>query len=145
VFLTGSQLYVRCNANIILLGGAQIVTAPTPASFAVLVLGAVSAVAATGVITLAFTPTPVPAGFNLVLKATAPMSQGRSFAGNSSFRYVMNAAAAQASPLSGTAAYAAVFGAITGKVGQKIFMKAYYIQTLTGLAGIPVRTSVIIT
>ena len=144
IFLTGHQLYVRCNANLILIGAAQITAAPTPASFAVLAIGAFTAVGSTGVISLAFTPTPVPAGFNLVIKMTAPVSAGKSFVGNSAFRYIMNIAPAAASPAVATAAYAAVFGAITAKVGQKIFAKIYLVQAASGLAGIPVRGSAVI-
>ena len=144
IFLTGHQLYVRLNANLLLIGGAAITTPPTPASFAVLAVGAISAVASTGVITVAFTPTPVPAGFNLIIKATAPVSAGKSFVGNSAFRYIQNVAPAGTSPATLTAAYAAVFGAITGKAGQKIFVKIYLVQAASGLAGIAVRGSVVI-
>lgn len=144
VFLTGAQLYVRCNANLILIGAAQIVTAPTPASFAVLAIGAYTAVSGTGVISVAFTPTPTPAGFQLVFKATAPVSAGKSFVGNSAFRFISSIAPATASPALLTTPYPLVFGAITGKAGQKIFIKIYLVQTTTGLAGIPVRAVAII-
>ena len=144
VFLTGSQLYVRCNANLILIGSAQITSAPTPASFSVLAIGAYTAVSGTGVISVAFTPTPVPAGFSLVFKASAPVSAGKSFMGNSGFRFIQIAAAAVASPALLSTAYALVFGAITGKSGQKIFIKINYVQTSSGLASIPVRAVAII-
>lgn len=144
IFLTGHQLYVRLNANLILIGASQITSPPSPTSFAVLALGAISAVASTGVITVAFTPTPVPTGFNLILKMTAPVSAGKSFVGNSAFRYVQNVAPAGTSPVTATSAYATVFGAITSKAGQKIFVKIYLVQATSGLAGIAVRGSVVI-
>lgn len=144
ITLTGAQLYARCNANLLLIGGSAITTAPTPASFAVLALGALSATASTGVFTAAFTPTPVPTGFNLVVKCSAPVSAGKSFVGNSAFRYIQNVAPAGTSPVTLTSAYATVFGAMTGKAGQKIFIKIYLVQASSGLAGIPVRGSVVI-
>lgn len=144
IFLTGHQLYVRCNANLILIGASQITDAPTPASFAVLAIGAFTAVASTGVISMAFTPTPVPTGFNLVVKATAPVSAGKSFVGESAFRFILKEAAAAASPALLTAPYATVWGAITGKAGQKIFVECYLVEVISGLAGIPVRSSAVI-
>jgi hypothetical protein len=144
IFLTGAQLYVRCNANLILIGASQIVNAPTPASFAVLAIGAFTAVSGTGVISIAFTPTPVPAGFQLVIKASAPVSAGKSFIGDSAFRFIQSLAPAAVSPALGTVPYPLIFGAITGKAGQKIFIKMYLMQVASGLSGIPVRGVAII-
>lgn len=144
IFLTGAQLYVRCNANILLIGGTAITAAPSPASFAVLAIGVYTAVSGTGVISIAFTPTPVPTGFTLVIKASAPVSAGKAFIGNSAFRFITTIAAAAASPALLTTPYPLVFGAITSKIGLKIFIKVYLMQTATGLAGIPVRASAII-
>ncbi len=144
IFLTGAQLYIRCNANLLLTGGALITDAPAPTSFDVLALGASAFDASAGTMTQAFTPTPVPAGFNLVIRATRPLSAGKSFVGSSEFRFIQSVAAAGASPANIAAAYIAKFGAITGATGQKVFVEAFLMETLTGLAGIPVRTSALI-
>lgn len=144
IFLTGAQLYIRCNANLILIGEAQIVDAPTPASFAVLALGAYTAVSGTGVISLAYTPTPVPAGFQVVVRASRPLSAGIDFVPQSAFRFIVAVAAAAASPVLLTTPYAAVFGAITSKAGQKIFVEAFLVEEVSGLAGIPVRAVAVI-
>lgn len=144
IFLTGAQLYVRCNLNLLLIGQSPITGAPTPTSFPVLALGAIVSDASSGTLTVAFTATPVPAGFSLVFRATAPISQGKSFVGQSAFRFIDFAAAAATSPENLAAAYIAVFGAITSKAGQKIFVEAFYVEDATGLAGIPVRGFVII-
>lgn len=138
IFLTGEQLYVRSNANLILIGEAQIVNAPTPVSFDVLAFTSLTATAGTGVISLAFTPT-VPAGFQLVIRATAPISPGVSFVPSSKFRFVQAIAPLAISPQALTAAYALVFGSIAGAVGQKIFIEMFLIEEASGLAGIPVR------
>lgn len=144
IFLTGAQLYVRCNLNLLLIGAAQIDDAPSPTSFPVLALGTIVSDASSGTLSVPFTPDPVPAGYQLVFRATAPISQGKSFIGQSAFRFIDSAAPAATSPKNLAAAYIAVFGAITSKAGQKIFVEAFFVEIASGLAGIPVRGFVII-
>lgn len=143
VLLSGQQLYVRCNASLSLIGGTPITSAPVTATFASIAFGAITATAA-GTFSIAFTPTPVPTGYNLVVLATRPVSAGKSFIGQSAFKYVTNVAPAGTSPLNAFAAYSALFGALTGLAGQKIFVQAYLMQASSGLVGIPIRTSVTI-
>jgi len=138
IFLTGEQLYVRCNANLVLTGNSQITDCPTPASFDVLAFTSLTAAAGAGTISLAFTPT-VPAGFELVVRATAPVSAGKAFVSDSAFRFLQSVAPAATSPQSIAAAYVAVFGAITGSEDQKIFVEMFLVEQASGLAGIPVR------
>lgn len=144
IFLTGAQLYIRCNANLILIGAATISDAPVPTSFDVLAVGAIAFDASSGTATVAFTPTPVPAGFNLVIRATRPLSAGKNFVGSSEFRFVQTVAPAGTSPANIAAAYIAIFGAITGAAGQKVFIEMFLMESATGLAGIPVRGSAVI-
>lgn len=143
IYLTGAQLYSRCNANIELIGGTPIVNAPSPTSFDVLALTGLTMSAAGGTVSLAFTPT-VPAGYSLVIRGSAPVSAGKSFFGKSQFRFLQVAAAAATSPQALGTAYVGVFGAITSKAGQKVAVEAFLMETLTGLAGIPVRVSDVI-
>ena len=138
IFLSGEQLYIRCNMNLILTGNAQITDAPTPASFEVLSFTSLTATADDGVISLAFAPT-VPAGFELVVRATAPYSAGKSFVPNSAFRFIQSIAPAATSPQALTTNYALVHGAITGATGQKIAIEMFLVEQASGLAGIPVR------
>lgn len=138
IFLSGEQLYVRCNLNLLLIGEAQITDAPTPTSFDVLAFTSLTPDASSGTIALAFTPT-VPAGYTMVVRATAPYSAGKSFVPQSAFRFIDAIAAAQTSPQAIAAAYIAVHGAITGATGQKIAVEMFLVEVASGLAGIPVR------
>lgn len=138
IFLTGAQLYSRCNANLILSGNAQITVAPAPTSFDVLYFTSVTVTADDGVVSLAFAPT-VPAGMEMVVRATPPISAGKSFVPDSSFRFLKSIAAAQTSPQVLTTEYGDVFGSLTNATGQKIFIELFFIEAATGLAGIPVR------
>lgn len=142
IFLTGAQLYIRSNANLLLVGASQIVAAPIPASFPVIALGAVTMAA--GVLTIAFTPTPVPAGFSLVVSATPAGSQGKSFIQESSFRFLGSVPAAGVSPSVQTSNYAAAFGSAPA-AGTKLFVKLFLVQNSSGLAGQVVRGAIIAT
>lgn len=142
VILTGEQLYVRCNANLILTGNSQITAAPIPTSFSVLAIGAITVTASA--FTVAFTPDPVDTGFSLVTRATRPVSAGKSFFAQSEFRFIQVDAAATASPADIDTAYEAIFGDKTGQVGQKIGVEMFLVEDASGLAGIPVRSSAVI-
>lgn len=142
VFLTGSQLYVRLNANLVLIGASQITSPPAPISFATLALGV--ATMASGVLTIPFTPTPVAAGFNLIVRATVAASPGKQFAPQSAFRFLDKLAAAAASPGVLTTQYAAVFGSAPA-AGLKLFVSAQLIGIASGLVGQEVRVAIITT
>lgn len=143
IFLTGAQLYVRLNANLIVIGQAAITSPPSPVSFDVLTFTSITADASAGTIALAFSPT-VPTGFTMVVRATPPVSAGKSFIPSSAFRQIAAVAAAQTSPQAMGTPYTAVFGAITGATGQKIFFELFLVDNASGLAGIPVRGSGIV-
>lgn len=143
IFLTGEQLYCAFNINLQLIGVAAISDAPAPSSFAVLALGSILPDSA-GTFTVAFTPTPVPAGFTLVIRATAPKSAGRSFVSPSEFRFVQSFAAAQVSPANIFAAYSAIFTDLASAAGQKVFVEIFLVDAATGQAGQKVRGSAIV-
>lgn len=138
IFLSGEQLYIRCNLNLTLTGNSLITSAPTPADFAVIAFTSLTVTADDGIVSLAFTPT-VPAGYEMVVRATAPYSPGKSFVPQSAFRFIQSVAPAATSPQALTVAYALVHGAITGATGQKIAVEFFLVEQASGLAGIPVR------
>lgn len=142
VLLTGEQLYVRSNANLIQIAEPQITSAPPPTSFAILSFdGIVLTVAA---FTVGFLPDPVPVGFSLVFRATRPVSAGKQFFGQSEFRFVSFAGAGDVSPKDLFAQYVAIFGDLTGLVGSKVAIEMFLVEEASGLAGIPVRATQII-
>lgn len=142
IFLSGEQLYIRCNTNLTLISQSTISDAPVPTSFAVVALGA--SVISSAASTVAFTPDPVPAGYNLVIRATPQLSPGRNFAPQSAFRFIQAEAAAATSPADIATSYEALFGD-TFVAGQKVFIEAYLVEIASGLSGQVVRQSVIVT
>jgi hypothetical protein len=89
-----------------------------------------------------FAPTPVPAGFAVLIDGTAPMSPGISNA-NARFRRVTSLAAAAATGVDIQAAYVTKFGTIA-PIGNKIYLRAHYINIATGQTGGLVQASAII-
>lgn len=142
IFLSGEQLFIRSNVNLTLIGQSTITAAPVPATFAVLSLGAIVFSAAAS--TVAYLPDPVPAGFELIVRATASLSPGRDFVAASSFRFIQDAPAAAASPVDVATLYEAIFGD-TFVAGQKVFVEIFLVEIISGLAGQKVRGSVLVT
>jgi len=139
--LSGSALYVKLNNNLVASGFPAISDCPSPVAIPALALGSFTADESTGVVSLAFTDTPVPADFSLAIQTTGNVGAGKSFVKNL-FRQVAYIAAAGASPAIITAEFAAVFGAPVA--GQKIFARAFLVSNITGQAGIPVQTMTIV-
>lgn len=142
ITLSGEQFFIRCNANLVLIGQSQITSAPAPTSFEAIVIGAI--VVSTAAKTIAYTPDPVPAGYELVIRASRPLSAGKSFVSPSALRYIQDEAAAAASPADIDAAYSALFGG-TITAGMKVFVELFFVEIASGLAGQKVRASVITT
>jgi hypothetical protein len=138
---TGFNLYVKLNSNLLNAGAAVISVPPLPQAVSAL-LSLVVTQAPAGATTLTFTATPIPANHQLIIRATAPVSPGKTFV-KSEFRQIASLAPAQISPYVATVDYATKFGG-PGLAGQKIFVEAYYIHLLTGQQGAKVQASCIV-
>lgn len=139
---TGFNLYQRLNNNLIRIGEAAINTPPAPAAITDIIIGALSAAAGAGTISLAYTAG-ADAGSEIEVWATPPVSAGVSFV-KSEYRLIGQFTANAASPFNAAADYVAKFGSITGKSGQKIFFKTVAVNVTTGQSGVPQSTSAII-
>lgn len=139
--LSGNALYVKLNNNLAVANQSPIADAPLPVAIPALVMGTVASLQTGATLTAAFTDTPVPANFALIFQTTGNVGPGKSFVKNL-FRQTQVVAAAGASPTNLATAFAAIHG--TPVEGQKIFVRAFYISTVTGQAGIPVQGSVIV-
>lgn len=136
----GKNLYGMLNNNLALVGVAAISDPPVPVAVSALTAlssGSLSSAA----MTVVFAPTPVPANHSLVIMATRPLSAGTSFAKNQ-FRVITTVAPAGTSPANTFAAYQTVFG--TPVTGKKVFVKAYFVNRVTGQKGIPLQYSAIV-
>jgi hypothetical protein len=139
-FLSGSQLYIQFNQNLLLLGASVVSTAPGPFSFDTFSLG-LTAVDQLD-FNVAFTPSPLPANQNLAIYATPNLSPGIDAPNASKFRFIGVIEATDTSPAALISEFSAVHGA--PQVGQKIFIEARPIAS-TGQGGTPIRASAIVT
>lgn len=139
--LSGSALYVKLNNNLMVADEAAIATCPSPVSVPALVLGTLVADASLQTMTVAFTETPIPAGFTLIIQTTGMVGPGKSFVKNL-YRFVQSTGAGGTSPVTLSTNFTDIHGAFV--VGQKVFVRAFLISTTTGQAGIPVQGSTIV-
>lgn len=143
--LAGNALFNKLNGNLLKIGDAAISAPPLKVAVPSLVTFSVAAVGTAGVLsslTLAFSATPVPAGFELVIYATPGISPGRNFVKNQ-FRFLTSLAAATATGANIFAAYSARFG--TPADDLKIFVRAAMVSTVSGQQGIPLEAMGIVT
>jgi hypothetical protein len=138
---SGFNLFVRLNNNLAQVDVAQINTPPLPVA-----IGAWTTFSFipdnTGTMVLTFAPTPVPAGFAVLIDGTAPCSPGIKNA-NARFRRITSLAAATATGVDIQAAYVAKFGSIA-PIGDRVFLRAKYINIATGQVGLPVEATAVI-
>jgi hypothetical protein len=139
---SGFNLYCQLNINLARVGVAAISTPPAAVALPAPVLGAIVADNAPQAFTVAFTPTPVGAGFAYMIEATPILSPGRSFVKND-FRYLQMIDAAGASPADILTTFTAKFGSVA-PVGGKVFVRLSVISKTTGQKGIPVVGSTIV-
>jgi hypothetical protein len=138
--LSGQQLYVKLNANLNYAGVTGIPDAPSPVEIPAITAFSIATASST-VLTVAFSPTPVPADFSLIIRATPSIPPGIAFVKNR-FRIVAALPETTATAHSIFAAYSAIFGDPTP--ANYIFAQAFYISTVTGQPGIPLQASLII-
>lgn len=139
---TGFNLFQKLNNNLLGVGIAQLSVPPLPVAVASLTtLSATQAPA--GATTLTFTPAAIGAADIVVIKATAPISPGKTFV-KSEFRRIGVIAQPDGSPFTATTMYNAKFGG-PGVLNQKIFFELFIINTVTGQAGAKLQCSCIVT
>ncbi len=140
VQLTGFNLFMQLNKNLLEINVAPITAAPTPAD----VYGFTSAsfVADTGGGTMVVTYLPLMgADDSVIVYATAPLSPGKQFA-KSEFRKirVLTDIVGDNSPVDVAAEYITKFGALP-PVGTKVFIQLKGVNEVTGQAGVKLKLS----
>lgn len=126
---SGNALFNRLNINVAIAGGSQLNTPPQPVGAAALTDLSISAAAGAGTFDVTFDPTPVPADHVMFLESTPMLSPGISNA-SAEFRRIDTLDAAELSPYDASASQTAKFGTLVE--GQKVFVRAKFINSLTG-------------
>lgn len=138
---SGSNLFMRLNRNLHTIAVAVISDPPAPSTTLSPTTITPAAAAGAATFTVAFTPTPIPAGYKMVIRATAQQSPGKTFLKNA-YRVVQVVAAAGTSPTNFEAAYVAKFGALVA--GNKIGVSIAFYSSTTGLKSLNLSTEIIV-
>jgi len=132
--LTGFNLFVRLNKNLLQIGLPLISTPPAPSTVEGITGLTITPNATANTFGLAFTPTPTPADHYLVVRATPGFGAGRTFFGGQ-YRVIGVTAPATASPLAIHADYIDRFGPLI--IGQKYGVSINFVHALSGIPSTP--------
>jgi hypothetical protein len=141
---TGFNLYQRLNNNLLILGESAITTPPETVAVDAFTSFSFAAEDATDteLLQLTFAPA-IESDHKVKVYATPPLSAGKSFV-KSEYRLIDVLDDGDTSVFDILAEYQAKFGS-TGEAGQKIFIKMVQVELNTGIAGIPIEASAIVT
>jgi len=139
--LTGFNLFMKLNLNLLTIGQTPITVPPALADVTSLTSLSAAISVGGGTANLTFAPAIV-AGTSFILYATAPMSAGKKFV-KSEYRKIDVLTSADASPHDCAAEMITKFGTI-GVVGQKVFFKLVPVDDATGQNGIGITASCIV-
>lgn len=134
--LQGNQAYASVNNNRLLSTLAIVADAPALVTPAVITSATITLTAAS--LSIAYTPTPMPAATYLAVYASPQRSAGRSY--ESDFRFIKLSAVAGATPLVALAEYTAKFGVPV--LGNRIFFSLVAISL--GFQSGPFTTSAVV-
>jgi hypothetical protein len=139
--LSGSALYVKLNNNLVNISVTPIATAPAPTAIPSFILGTLTSAEGVPALSVTWTAPDLTATQKVVFQATPNVGAGISFVKNK-FRQIAVVAGSSSSPTDLLTAYQAVFGDPIAT--QKIFVRAFVIDTVTGQAGIPSQAVAIV-
>jgi hypothetical protein len=136
VILTGAQLFVRINANLLYIGQPIVPDVPDKTPADPVSALSISAAAGTPALSITFAPTPVPSEHVLSILITPQIPPSRGFVRNS-FRLFVQRPAAATSPYNGLSLYTATYGPLM--TGQRIAVRAFLTNVTSGLTGTPLQ------
>lgn len=139
-FLSGEQLYIQFNQNLLLIGQSTIQTAPAPFAFATFTTS-LAAADGTPALDLTYTPSPLTALNYFNVFSTPNLSPGIASPNASLFRYLETVAPADTTPTDLLATFQALFGDPVET--QKIFVEIRPVAS-TGQGGTPLRSVAIV-
>lgn len=135
--LTGQNMFVKLNSNLLKIGEPQIDAAPLKEAIPAIQISALVATQTAGALTVldaTIVPTTVPAGFAVVVFATPAINPGVSFVKNQ-FRMIGVAPAPAVGVISLATLWNARYGGLSA--GQKVFVRFALVSESSGQQGIP--------
>lgn len=132
--LSGFNLFMRLNLNLDAVNQAQISVPPAQVDVPGIQLVLLHIDNSSQLFEISADTTPVPAGYSVIIRATAALSPGKKFV-STEFRQIAVIPAGGTFPATLSSSYIAVFGSIAG-VGQKVFAQSLVVSNSTGIPGI---------
>lgn len=140
--LSGNALYNKLNQNLAQIGLPSIDVPPNPSGGGdAPTISGLAASASGATLGITFAPTPVPAGFSVLVWATVGKSAGVNQVG-STYKLISYMPSATASPYAAGADYVAAFGSMIE--GSTIFIKLQSVSESTGETGSVQTSSVVV-
>lgn len=138
VQLTGFNLFMRLNKNLLEVNESVITSAPTPQDVFGFTSISIAPDETTGDFEVTFAPA-IPATDKVIVYATAPLSQGKDFA-KSELRKIEVLDNTATSPYDITTSYVAKFGALP-PAGTKVFVELKPVNITSGQPGVRIKAS----
>jgi len=142
IYLSGQQLFVKFNQNLLYAGLAVQLTAPIPQSIAGIEFLTLDA--QTNKFDLDFGPSPTNVNIVHIVRATKPRSAGISASSRTDFKQICTIDGGTSSVVDLKDEYEAVFGSLSNAEGQKIFVQLVPVETTYGQAGTQISASDIV-
>jgi hypothetical protein len=127
---SGFNLFNKLNSNLLNVGEAQIDVPPAPVGVSVFDTFTLAAAEGAGTMVATVTPAVLPAGEQIIVRATSAQSAGKSFV-KSEFRQTEVIDAVVGGSIDLAAAWEAKFGDI-GPADSKIFVEIIHVNEVTG-------------
>lgn len=140
LILSGNALFIALNKNLLNAGSSSIDSAPTPEETPTVAISNLSAAAGTPALSFDIDPTTAPANHVLFVKATPGLSPGINFVKNR-LRFIGLGTITTGS-VDILTEWQDRFGTLVA--GQRISVTAYFVNNVTGQAGVPVAATVIV-
>ena len=139
--LSGQQLYVKLNNNVMVANGGSINDCPAPVAIPAITGLTVTADESAHSVLLSIDPDPTSDVNNLFIFATPNVTPGKMFVKNL-YRFVKNGGTEITGAYDISSSWTSLFG--NPVAGQKIFVKIFYVNPTTGQAGIPIQAMTIV-
>jgi hypothetical protein len=130
IYLSGQQLFTKFNSNLLAAGEAIVSTPPLNSNEAAITL--VSVAASSSAMTLTIDVAAVPVTAAVIVRATDGVSPGITNAGRSKFKQIAANPTFATSTFNAKTAFESVFGLLSGKAGQKVFVEVITIDIASG-------------
>jgi len=130
IFLTGQQLFNKFSSNLLAAGESIVLTPPLNSDESAVTIE--SLVVSSSELTISIDVAVVPVTAAVIVRATDGLSAGRSNSYKSDFKQISANPTFATNDYDAKAVYESIFGLLSGKAGQKVFLEIVTIDIASG-------------